>query len=155
MERRCLHRLHAVSVQDPPNRSSEFANRCRCGRIGRGFAVGTIDEDGRDAGGATRGDVFPPVADEIRALHVDSVLARSSAKQAGQRLAAVAAVGIIVRAHVESVERQFRREPRVHGLDAGRRARAAGDVRLVRDDEQHESGVAQCLQRRFRVVRDA
>jgi hypothetical protein len=82
------------------------------------------------------------------------VLARSPAKQACKRFSTFAAVAIVVWAHVESVERQFRGEPCVNGVDFGGGARAARNVRLVRDDEQHETGLAQRLQRRLRIARD-
>ena len=66
------------------------------------------------------------------------MLSGSAQDQAGQRLAAVASIGIIMHADVEAVQGKLAGEPSVNRLDICLRARTARNVRLVRYDEERK-----------------
>jgi hypothetical protein len=103
--------------------------------------VAVVDEDGPRAGGASRFDVAPPVADHHAGAEVDVPALRGVHEHAGSGLAARAAVGVVVRADHDLGDRQPVRHDRVHGVDLRPGAGAARDVGLVRDDDEEPTRV--------------
>ena len=61
------------------------------------LGVACIDEDRLAAGGFSALDIFASVADHVAAVQVDPVFARGAHQQARLWLAAIAAVGVVVR----------------------------------------------------------
>jgi hypothetical protein len=99
-------------------------------------------------------DVSPAVADEERTGEVDTVTLLRLDYQAGRRLAALAAVAIVVGADEEVVERQGLPHDVVHRLNGAERLRTASDVGLIGDYQQQESEFFQASEAAGGVFRD-
>jgi hypothetical protein len=106
-----------------------------------------IKKHGRAAGMATGLDVAPPVPDDEALRQVGAPVSRQEARE---RLA-TPTLAIVVVTDTDFVNGQHGGETSMDGLDAFARLQAARDVGLVRDDDEPESGRAECGERLARV----
>src|SRR6185369_11827882 len=81
------------------------------------FAIAAVDPDGAAAGRGPGVDVPPPVANHEAAGGIGAVPRRAFQDEAGQRFAATAPVGVVVKAAQEIVYRQVLAEAPVNRLD--------------------------------------
>src|SRR5882672_1105863 len=113
------------------------------GRFGALFAVTIIDEEIRASRGLTRGHVPPAVAYHEASPEVDPEFKSRLQQHSRFRFAAIAAIGITVVADLDVVERQVSLQAPVHGLYRFEFDLSGRDVRLIRDHDIQESGIAQ------------
>ena len=110
-----------------------------------GFVVAEIDENGADAGALAAVDVAPAVADHPGAGKVETEEHSGVGEHTGSGFAAVV-FGVIdalaggVAGFDVSDRRDELAEAGVHRFDDGLRLRAATDVGLVGDDDEHIAG---------------
>jgi hypothetical protein len=75
------------------------------------------EENSTAAGGASGCDIAPGIAHEKGICEGDGPVARGTVKQPGERLAAVATVGVVVRTGVDGVHRHVRTEDVMHPFE--------------------------------------
>ncbi len=72
---------------------------------------------------------------------------RRANEQPRKRLATVTTILVVMRAHVEAVDRKLLRKAFVNGINVMARARPPSDIGLIGDDEQGEACSAQVDER--------
>ena len=129
---------------DPGGRLSQVADdgvrihRCR-------FRIAAVDEDGPAAGPAPRLHVAPPVPDHDAAPEVQFQVPCGLEQHARTGFPAITSICIVVRADVDRVDGQGPQEDLVEFVDHRSVLHPSGDIRLVRHDQEDESGSAECL----------
>ena len=113
----------------------------RAGR--RRLAVVALDVYGGHAGTPRGFDVTPPVSHASAARQVEVEPLRGIQQQARPRLAARAAVAVVVRAYADLVERHEAAQPFVHLVDLGAGLLAPGDIWLIGHHDEDEAGPPQ------------
>src|SRR4051812_14955586 len=108
--------------------------------------VPPIDKNGGASGALPGLHVAPSIADHEAVGERERAVAGGVLEHAGRWLAAAAPISIVMIADAEFVDRQQRRETRVHPIDHLALLRAARDVGLVGDDDEAESRVTQADQ---------
>src|SRR5262245_39250863 len=108
------------------------------GRIRRRQGVAEIDEHGGAAGGATCLDVAAAVAHHEAFLKVNAEFPSRLQDHGRFRLAAVAVLGLPMKADFDGIEGQFTRHDLVHRLDFRTGDQTVSHVRLIGDYRQKE-----------------
>src|SRR5258705_371613 len=116
-------------------------------RFGALFVVRIVDEEIRASCGLTRGHIPPAVADHEASFEVDSEFKSRLQQHSRLRFAAIAAVCIAVVADFDVVERQVLLQAPVHSLYGFELYLSGRDVRLIRDHDIQESGIAKRQER--------
>src|SRR5690348_4901280 len=115
--------------------------------IGAPFAIAIIDKHRLASGSLPGFDVAPAIAHDEARLQIDVPAARRFEQEAGTRLAAGAAVGIVVRANLDVVELQELPQLSMNRVHLLARNSPASDIRLVGNENQRKSGFAQLAAR--------
>lgn len=110
------------------------------------FTIVKVQEYRTATGGASGIDVSPAVADQERAAEIDTVPRLGLQQQPGQRLAAAAAIPVVMGTDQKVVQRKGLTHGCVHGMNGIQGLGAACDVGLVGDHQQQETQVFQTPQ---------
>jgi len=86
-------------------------------RVRPWFIVTPVDEHGDHTACSPRCDVAPPIAHDVRCREIDAVALGTLEQKAWRRLAAIAAVPVIVKTDEEIIDRQLLGERRIDGFD--------------------------------------
>ena len=104
----------------------------------RGLSVAPIHENRTTPCAVGCLDIAPAVADEKAGGEVDPPAFRSGQQQARLRLAAIAAIGVVMEADRDLIQGQAVLQLAVHLFHGVGGESAPGDVGLVRDHDQDE-----------------
>jgi len=111
--------------------------------VGAAFAIFVVQKKGLTSSALAGFDIAPTVAHDVAAGEVDIPTARGLEQEARPGFAAEATVGVIVRADAHIVELQVLLKLVVDLGDLFGGGGAAGDVRLIGDEDQRETGFAE------------
>ena len=111
------------------------------------FAIAVVDENGAATGAVPRLDVAPAVADNIAGGKIDVPALRSLDQQARLRLAAFAVSLVVVRADANVIQLQVVLQAHIYFRDLPGGDCASGDIGLVGDENERETGLAQLAAR--------
>lgn len=104
--------------------------------------VSTIEEDSPAPCAEAGFNIAPAVANHEARSKVDPASLRGVDEHSGFGLAACASVRVVVRAYDDLVKRKRHEQSVVNAPDSFFGLRPAGDVGLVRDDDELEAGRA-------------
>lgn len=119
------------------------ASKCRVGGSRQWLAMTPIDVHRSHTSLMRSVDITPPVPDHDAPGEIESEPIRRRKNHSGLRFAAVAVVGVVVSAHDDLVDRQRRAQPPMDLVEVSLVQGAPGDVGLVGDDDQHQTGFLQ------------
>jgi hypothetical protein len=130
--------------QNPP-RSLEGRGHHRI-RLGTsGLSVPSVDQHGTASGTMPSVHVAPPVSHHETPLQIKPVLGCRSQQQTGARLAAPAAVCVIVRANTQIIYLDLPSEPSMNRVNDLLRLTPSSKVWLIRNHTKEKSGGPQLL----------
>ena len=104
--------------------------------------VTTVDENRPTPCALASLDVTPAVPDHVAACQVQVEIGRCLHEKARSGLAACTAVRIVMGAQVERIEGDLAPQAGIDGIHGPGVGVATSDIRLIRDDDQQESGSA-------------
>ena len=114
-------------------------DRCRFVAVG-------VHENGRASRASAGPDVTPSISHKVTIGKSDVVLDGSGVQHAWRGLAAGAPVGIVVVADADVVEGECLAQVCVEGVDLIPRGETPDDIRLVRHEDEEESGAGETVQ---------